>query len=265
MTFIKKGDLKYYCFESYQYDGLLHGIFSRAGGVSPNPWESMNLSTSTGDTRENVIENRRLIFECMGRTVESIYDVWQVHSGNVICTNSPRGLDVAPQKADALVTNNPEVTLFMRFADCVPILLFDPKKRVIAIAHAGWQGTVKHIAARTVTAMVENYGVLAEDICAGIGPSVGPDHYEIGQDVIERVYESFGKDTERLLISNKGSIHLNLWETNKISLERAGVRNIQIANICTACNVQDWFSHRGEKDKNGKTGRFGAILALDKL
>jgi YfiH family protein len=141
-------------------------------------------------------------------------------------------------------------------------MLFDPVRKVIGMAHAGWQGTVKQIAAKTVCAMKENYGSDPKDMYAAIGPSIGPDHYEVGVDVVKKTEESFKDDTRKLLINENGSIHLNLWEANKLALEYIGVKNIYCAEICTACNTIDWFSHRGEKEKNGKTGRFCAVLAM---
>jgi polyphenol oxidase len=149
--------------------------------------------------------------------------------------------------------------LFMRFADCVPILFHDPVKRVVGIAHAGWQGTVKKIVKITVETMHSRYGSNPADILAGIGPSISVDRYEVGPDVVEQVIHAFGDDASALLKRYNGSVHLDLWEANRLLLEQSGVRNIQVAGICTASNTADWYSHRAEK---GKTGRFGAILAL---
>ena len=151
------------------------------------------------------------------------------------------------------------VTLFMRFADCVPLMLHDPRTGVIGVAHAGWMGTLRDVAASTVNAMKKNYGTNPADIIVGIGPSIGPDHYEIGADVILQVMQKFGDDSERVLKSHNGKIHFNLWEANRMLLERTGVEHIDVSGICTACNIQDWYSHRAEK---GRTGRFGALISL---
>jgi copper oxidase (laccase) domain-containing protein len=107
--------------------------------------------------------------------------------------------------------------------------------------------------------MQKQYGSNPADIVAGIGPSIGPDHYEVGADVILQVMHKFGDESDKVLKSHNGKIHFDLWKTNKILLESAGVGQIEIAGICTACNTQDWFSHRAEK---GRTGRFGALIAL---
>ena len=259
MPTIQVGELSYYTLDIFAGQNLRHGFFMRHGGVSSAPWDSLNTATTVGDTRENIIENRKRIFNAINRPVESIFDVWQVHSNQVICTNDARPLDVPPQKADAIVTNRREITLFMRFADCVPIMLFDPFQGVVAMAHAGWKGTVNKIVKKTIEAMQDRYQTKAADIMAGIGPSIGPDHYEVGNDVVEQVEQAFGVAAPELIVNQDGRTHLNLWKANEFILRNAGVEKIQISEICTGCNITDWFSHRVE---HGKAGRFGAILAI---
>jgi len=107
--------------------------------------------------------------------------------------------------------------------------------------------------------MKKQYGSNPADIVAGIGPSIGPDHYEVGADVIQQVTEKFGNESELLLESHNAKIHFNLWQANQILLERAGVGKVEVAEVCTVCNTNDWFSHRAEK---GRTGRFGALITL---
>jgi YfiH family protein len=260
MSFIEQGSIKAYTFELLHGQGIVQGIFTRHGGVSPEPWRSLNHGGTVGDERANVVENRRRVFESVGLKVETIFDVWQVHSADVICAREPRPLDELHQKADAIITNRPEITLFMRFADCVPIFLFDPSKKVVGIVHAGWQGTVKKIPGAAVNAMVTEYGCNPRDILAGIGPSICPDHYAVGENVIEAARRSFPGHTERILYNLNGSVHFDLWTANQLALSEAGVEQIQTARICTACHMEDWYSHRGE---HGKTGRFGALLALE--
>jgi hypothetical protein len=107
--------------------------------------------------------------------------------------------------------------------------------------------------------MREHYGCRPQDIVAGIGPSIGVDHYEVGAEVISQFCEKFPQDAGRILQSKNGSTHLDLWASNEVQLKRAGVKQVQVSNVCTACHVDDWFSHRAEK---GKTGRFGALITL---
>jgi len=260
MPFKETESIKYFTFENLTGSAITHAVFTRQGGVSPTPWDSLNVGGYIGDDLKHTYINRVRSFESMGRDPASVYDVWQVHSADVICADAPRLQNVPHIKADAILTDNPEVTLFMRFADCVPILFFDSVKLVVGLAHAGWQGTVKQIAAITVDKMVSVYGSQPEDIHAGIGPSIGPHHYEIGPEVVKQVKDAFGMQAATVLSSKNGSIHFDLWSANRILLERAGLKKIEISGLCTACHPQDWFSHRGE---HGKTGRFGALIALN--
>lgn len=260
MTYSTVDGLEFFQFDLFRHHDLVHGIFTRHGGASPEPWNSLNLGGTVGDARENVIENRRRIFAAFNRPVRSVFDVWQVHSNDVVVSEIARPLDQPHRKGDAILTSSQEVTLFMRFADCVPVLLFDPVHRVAGIAHAGWQGTVSKIVEVTVKTMAEIYGTKPVDILAGIGPSIGPDHYEIGHDVVSRVQQAFGNHSGLILAENNGRTYFDLWEANRLTLQDVGVEQIETAGICTACDLTRWYSHRGER---GKTGRFGALIALN--
>jgi hypothetical protein len=261
MPFKENKGVRFYTFESLSTNGLMHAILTRRGGVSPEPWDSLNVGGSVGDERPRVIENRLRTFDALERKPHSMFDVWQVHSADVVIANAPHNFTPPEFKADAMITNNPEVTLFMRFADCTPILLFDPIKNAIGIVHAGWVGTLKGVVVKAVEALTAAYGSRPADILAAIGPSIGPDHYEIGQDVINRVRETFNGKANDLLVNYGDHVHLNLWEANRLSLAQAGVRQIENSGLCTACHPEDWYSHRAQK---GKTGRFGALIALNK-
>jgi len=257
MSFSLNNGLRFYQFDSLP---VRHAVFTRHGGISPAPWKSLNLGGTVGDEVERVRKNRFLSFEVMGCKPDTIFDVWQVHSADVVCADAPRKMDEPYQKADVILTDKPEVTLFMRFADCVPILVHDPVKGVIGLSHAGWQGTVRDVAGVTVDAMRERYDSYPADVIACIGPSIGPDHYEIGEDVIAQVKQTFDNDANMMLPLHGKRTHFDLWKANQYLLERAGVSQIELAGICTACHTDDWFSHRAEK---GKTGRFGALISLD--
>src|SRR5512140_1799483 len=136
------------------------------------------------------------------------------------------------QKADIIFTDKPAVTLYMRFADCVPILLHDPVKKVVGIAHAGWLGTVRGAAHAAVKAMTQHYGSNPRDIQAAIGPSIGVDHYEVGPDVIAQVRKCFNGTAEQLIDLHGEKAHLDLWAANRVQLELAGVRDIEVAGLC---------------------------------
>ena len=259
MPLITDNGLEYYQFNIFKNYEIVHGIFTRKGGVSSGPYTSLNLGGTNGDLRSNVIENRKRIFDVMGRNVSSIFDVWQVHGAEILVPNQPRALNEPHLRADGVVTNKQEITILMRFADCVPILLYDPRNHVAGMVHAGWQGTVKKIAAAAVDRMVKEYGSNPVDIIAGIGPSIGPDHYEVQKDVLDRFSAVFGSSAEEMSIHKQGKIWLDLWQANRIILNGAGIEKVETSNECTACNINRWYSHRGEK---GMTGRFGAVLGL---
>ncbi len=264
MPFQTVNEIRFYTFETLQTLGFVHAIFTRKGGVSPQPWYSLNVGGTVGDTPERVQENRLRSLSALGRDPASVYDVWQVHSADVVSVTSPRDPNQPHQRADAMLSNQPELTLYMRFADCVPIFLVDPKRRVYGLAHAGWQGTVKRTAASLVDRFVCEYGSHPAELVACIGPSIGPDHYEIGPDVIKQVQATFGGSADNLLLTSNGDspgskVEFDLWQANCLVLEQAGVKQVEVAGICTACHVDDWYSHRAEA---GRTGRFGALIGL---
>jgi polyphenol oxidase len=255
---VVKDNLIYYQF--HQWPLLQHGIFTRLGGVSPQPWSSLNMGGNVGDEERNVRHNHNRMYDSLNLNADRVCTVWQVHSADVIIATQPNPEQRWLAKADGIVTDQPDTPLTMRFADCTPLLFYDPVQAVIGIAHAGWRGTVQGVGAKTVRTMVESYGCKPANIQAGIGPAIGPDRYQVGEEVVAAVREYFG--TAENLIRHSaadGTAYLDLWAANRLDLERAGVEQIEVAAICTAENVNEFFSHRAE---NGRTGRFGAVLSL---
>ena len=259
MPFQSVAGICYYQFEQLG-NGLTQAVFTRQGGCSPDPWNTLNLGGTVGDDPARVRENRNRALLALERSSESIYDVWQVHGVNVAIAEAPRIPDAPHLQADTILTNIPGITLLMRFADCVPILLHDPVHKVAGMVHAGWMGTVLGTVRVAVEAMQTHFGSNPGDILAGIGPSIGPDHYEIGPDVVTQVRQAFGQSATTLLSGHTGATHFDLWSANRLTLEIAGVRQIELSGLCTACHTADWYSHRAER---GRTGRFGAIIALN--
>lgn len=251
--------IKYYQFESLLFNKLTQAVFSRQGGVSPTPWKSLNLGSTVGDDPDRVQKNKDKLLDAIGYSSIQLSQVHQVHSAKVIVvTESNNNKSEFPQ-ADAMITNTPGILLLMRFADCVPILMYDPVKKAAGIAHAGWQGTVKEVSLTAAEEMEKQFGTNPSDLIAGIGPSIGPDHYQIGIDVIDKVKNTYRENWDQVLAIGPDDVKFNLWKANEISLRKAGVLNIETAGICTSCSGVDWFSHRGE---NGKTGRFAAVIGL---
>lgn len=259
MPFVEEQGLRYYQFPIFQDLPIFHAVLTRNGGYSQKPFSSLNFGGTVGDNPDDVLKNHQKTFEVLGFNYDSRFDVWQVHGTNILCTDAPREPNSGFQKADGILTKNPGITLFMRFADCVPILLADPIKGVIGIVHAGWQGTARQISRLAVEKMKENYNSDPSDILAGIGPSICPSCYQVGSEVLTAFFESFGDDAEGFFQNKKGQLYLDLWEANRFTLATSGVQDIEIAGICTAENLDDWFSHRAE---NGKTGRFGVLMSI---
>lgn len=258
MPFVETDGIRYYTFNIFPA-AVTQAIFTRHGGVSPRPWASLNVGGTVGDEAARVRENRSRSFAAVGRRLESLFDVWQVHSADSVFARAPRPTDASLQKADLIFTDSPEVVLYMRFADCVPILLYDPNRAVVGMAHAGWLGTVRAATPAAVRAMTNRYGSRPSDLIAAIGPSIGVDHYEVGPDVIAQVEKTFDGQARDLIESRGGKTYLDLWKANARQLHEAGVEQVEVAGLCTACHTDDWFSHRAEK---GRTGRFGALIAL---
>ena len=260
MPFHQVDAIRYLTFDSLASLEVPHAVFTRRGGVSPAPWASLNVGSLVGDQPECVAENRRRSFAALGRNSDSLYDVWQVHSAEVVIAEAPRG-GAQHRRADAILTDRRAVTLYMRFADCVPILLYDPERNAVGLAHAGWQGTVKKVAAAAVKAMQARYGSRPQALLAAIGPSIGSHHYPVGEEVAAQVRQAFGAAADTLLEATNGhsEVQFDLWAANRLVLEQAGVQQVEVSRICTACCLEDWYSHRGEQ---GRTGRFGALIAV---
>jgi YfiH family protein len=260
MPFRRKNSLRIYHFECFRHQPLLHAIITRRGGVSPEPWQSLNVGGTVGDEPFRVKENLRRVFSAFGREPESKHDVWQIHSARVQIAHSPRG-NTPPIQADIIITHSPEVTLLMRFADCVPVMLYDPRQHVIALIHAGWQGLGKKAPIAAIEALGEEYGSKAEDLIAAVGPSICVQCYPVGNEVASKLRAALGTFVEKHLHWHDDRCHFDLWSCSRDMLIHAGVQQIEMAQICTAMNPEDWYSHRGER---GRTGRFAALMALEK-
>jgi YfiH family protein len=259
MPYLNSGDIRIFAFERFSDHSIKHGIFTRHGGVSTGELSSLNVGNTVGDLPERVLENRRRSFSSVNCDPERSFEVWQVHSAKVQLARGPRRRDEAYQPADAIITSEPGVGLFMRFADCVPILLSDPIAGVVGIVHAGWMGTVKGTVPAAIHKMRNAFSCKPKNILAGIGPSIGPDHYEIGPDVVRQVEKAFGAEAQELIKSRQGKYFLDLWAANKLHLHKAGIEEVEVAGICTGCHLENWYSHRVEQ---GQTGRFGALISL---
>lgn len=250
-----------------RYKSVRHAFTTRPGGVSSGVFAELNLGIFTADQPEHIIENRRRVCEVLHIPPDCLVGARQVHGDRIHCvTRADKGRGAADRESaisdtDALITDEPQLALLTFFADCVPLLLFDPAKKVIALAHAGWKGTVAKIGAQTAQVMQERYGSRPGDILAVVGPSIGPCHYQVDTPVIQKIREAYPADWQHLLSGFTGDGHadLNLWEANARSLTGAGIarQNITVMSVCTYCHQDLLFSHRA-----GMAGRQAAIFML---
>ncbi|RKD34312.1 peptidoglycan editing factor PgeF [Thermohalobacter berrensis] len=263
----EKNGVKYYTIPSFDETGLIKHMFTtRIGGVSPKPYDSLNLGFNLEDEKENVLKNYKIVSDVMEVSLDSCVLSDQTHGTNIrIVTKEDAGKGIVRQKdyksVDGLLTDIPGLTIFTFYADCVPIFYLDKVKKVVGLAHGGWRGTVEKIAGKMIDKMIKVYGSRPEDILIGIGPSIGPCCYEVSEDVFKRFNENF--TNTRNMLKKRGSSRwmLNLWEANREALKEKGIksRNITISNLCTSCNNDIFYSYRKEK---GKTGRMAAIIQL---
>lgn len=256
----------YGIFTEFAARGVKHGISTRLGGRSKQPFANLNLGLHTGDDAETVWHNRQAFCQALGLAAEKVVTAEQVHGDvvqRVTKTDAGRGARYYHEAIggiDALITNVPNLPLMLFFADCVPVLIFDPVTQAIGVSHAGWKGTVAKIAQKTLLSMQQCYATKPSDCLVGIGPSIGPCCYEVDEVVIDKLRKSFNQ-WEELVTSTVDRWQLNLWEANRQQLLEIGVpdNNITVSGICTAENTPLFFSHRAE---NGRTGRIGAVIAL---
>lgn len=252
----REGPPPHYRFEALGH--VQHAVFTRQGGLSVGPFASLNVGHTVGDDAAHVEANHAAIYAALGITPAQVVCGRQVHGHRVAVVTAADGGQVLPA-TDALVSGAPDLALLLRFADCVPVLFSAPGVGAVGIAHAGWRGTVAHIAARTARALAEVFGCHPQEIVAGVGPSIGPCCYQVGAEVIAEVRAAFGEVASSLLSRQQadGTAHLDLWEANAQPLREMGVGRIEVAGLCTRCRRDLFYSHRGD---GGRTGRFAAVI-----
>ncbi len=246
--------------------GVKHAISTKLGGTSAIFPATANMSFNVGDDESCVFANRTKMAQAIGANPEHIVATRQVHSTNIICVNhthqgqGAHSLDTALANTDGFITNTPNLPLLLFFADCVPIIIYDPTKNVLAVLHSGWRGTVNGIAKEAIYKMQQEFSCNPQDCHAFIAPSIGPCCYEVDKTVAEQVFAKFPNHTSLIKETGVGKWHFNLWEANRTNLTTVGVptENIQISDVCTMENNSLFFSHRKE---HGHTGRF-AVMAM---
>ncbi len=240
-----------------------HGFTTRHEGVSRPPYNSLNLGTNTQDAHHNVEGNRHLLVHAFKGSPEQFVAVTQVHGIDLLVIDAPNPdyLHFQRLACDGIITNQSEVMIAVSVADCVPVLLLDPEKKVVAALHAGWKGTAGNICGKGVAAMVEFFGSDPARIIAAIGPAINSCCYEVDLPVVE-AFRNQGGGYERFAHpSGEGTWRLDMSGANVAQLRSAGLlaENIEVAEQCVSCTPELFFSYRRD---NGVTGRQMGFIML---
>jgi YfiH family protein len=236
---------------------VLYKIFEQGGNVmafttTRQTFPENDAPRFTGNSGKKPGENREKLAAALGISPEQLVFPRQTHTS---CVAEIYGLPKAePEETDAMITNQPGICLCVQTADCVPILLFDPKQNVVAAIHAGWRGTVKKIAVEAIQKMKSSFHSAAKDILTIIGPSIGPEVYEVGDEVVQAVLKEIPNAEKTLYKNSSGKFHFNLWEANRQIVLDCGLtpENIEVLGECTFHQSEKYFSARREGIKTGR-------------
>lgn len=236
-------------------------VSTRRGGVSQPPFNTLNFSLARGDAPEAVRTNLTRFVQAVGFRRGDLVIARQVRGDRIrSVTAADRGTRISG--TDGLMTSTPDLPLLTLYADCVPIVAYDPVRHVLGVCHAGWQGTTQRIAFQLMHRMARVFGSAPADCLCALGPSIGPASYEVGEPVIGKIRLS-QRDPDNLLRSSHrpGHAYLDLWRANRDQLVDAGVNpdNVAISGMDTAQSTDLFFSHRGEA---GQCGLFGMLCWL---
>ena len=242
---------------------LRHGFSTRHGGVSTGDCASLSFSYQK-EPEAVVDENFRRFCRVNDLPFESLALTHQTHTANVAILGAEyknKGRERSLRDTDGIVTSAPGLGLICFTADCVPLLLVEPQKRIVAAVHAGWRGTVQSIAAAAVQKMVA-LGADPKEILAAIGPSIGPCHFEVGPEVQKEFSDRFGAALPYRPSAREGHSMVDLWQANRLVLLEAGLQENHVftANVCTFCNNSDYYSHRYT---NGRRGSLIAAIGME--
>lgn len=251
-----------YSFDSLTAQPVHAHVSTRHGGVSPTPWQSLNFSVLRGDASERVAENYVRLSAALGVERGHLITCKQVHGtgiGRVDWVDAGTRMD----GCDGLITDAIGLPLMLVFADCVPILLYDPQHHALGVCHAGWRGTLNGAATAMLWAMQAAFDSRPVDVIACIGPSIGPTSYEVGAEVLALAQARLANADELFTWPNGADQrpYFDLWRANATQLVDAGVplQKIEISGIDTAQSTDDFFSHRAEQ---GRCGLFSLVAWL---
>jgi YfiH family protein len=236
------------------------------GGISPPPFDSLNLALHVGDIKGNVVENRKRVCSTIGASTRRFVAMQQAHSANVFVLKSEDsigGFDSwqgALENVDAIVTSLHNVTLLIVAADCAMALFFDPVENVLGLVHAGWRGALMNVFSKTLQTMSREYSTKPVNVYVGIGPTISSRNYDVAKHIIYRFRRVYSRDIiETFYRFESGKYFLNIESILLFQLREMGVTNVESANLCPAENLHLFYSHHRER---GVTGRFGVFAYL---
>jgi len=273
LELIKHGNVEFLAVAAWRaYPFLTHAFCTRRGGVSEGAFASLNMSIKEGDNDANIRKNWEIVAETFGVSREKFFQVHQVHGDRILAIDNAESRTFDPQdlKYDAIITNRPGLALCVKTADCVPVLMVDAEKRIVAAVHAGWRGTALNISGKALRLLAERYGTRPCDVRAAIGPAIGACCYEVDAAVYEAMESHPARDeiftslpeTGQEVGAETGKWKLNLPLANRHQLQELGVQgeNILDADICTSCASDRFYSHR---KGGGTTGRLLNFIMLN--
>jgi YfiH family protein len=239
---------------------LVHAFTTRHGGNTPPPLDSFNLARHwhTEESRADAMANRAVLCAALGLSADSLTVPGQVHSTNIFVLEKESDHGTRLPDFDGVVTDKAGWPILLHFADCVPVMLFDARRRALAVIHAGWRGTAGGIAARGVEYLRQHCGCQAGDIIAAVGPAIGSCCYETGESVPAALCQTISK-SEPFITRKNGKPHPDLKAINAMQVLEAGVQQVDVSDWCTACHPEIFYSHR---QSGGKTGRQGALACI---
>lgn len=251
-----------YAFDSLSDLPVRAHVSTRHGGISPAPWASLNFSVSRGDTPARTQENYARFARAVGVRPQDAVRCRQVH-GTAVAKVDQEDAGQWQSSTDALITDAVGLPLSLVFADCVPLVLYDRYNHALGVCHAGWRGTVNGAGVATLWAMQAAYDTEPSQVVACIGPSIGPQSYEVGDEVYALAQAKL-PSADRFFRHPNGdeaNPYFDLWQANAALLVEAGVPadQVEISGIDTAQNTEDFYSHRAE---NGQCGLFGLLAWL---
>lgn len=259
------GDVKVLVCRRLEDGGFANGFSTRLGGVSSLETKSngteLNLAGFNEDSRENIYENRRRFLVAFPGEYK-LGLAWQIHGDNIRVVSTDADAGDSDERADAVISDLCDVLVGVKTADCVPILIGDPKTGAFAAVHAGWRGTAQSIVKKAVTRLIDVYGSRPVNMICAIGPAAGCDQYEVGQDVIELLSQNFATTKKYFTETKPGHALVDLKAANRDQLIESGVsgNNISTAPYCTMERSDLFFSYRLEKAKFGRTGRLLSVI-----